>query len=62
MDLQNENKTSIFNVIYTTHQHTHPHLPVDLNKNCRYPREEWRPIPVGSQPAIEQVWVHPVQV
>lgn len=37
-------------------------LPVHCCSMDRYPREEWRPIPAGSCPAIEQVLAHPVQV
>lgn len=37
-------------------------LPVHCCSRDRYPREEWRPIPAGSCPAIEQVLAHPVQV
>ena len=36
-------------------------LPVDSNNNCRYPREEWRPIPVEMMPAIEPVLVRPLR-
>lgn len=38
------------------------HSPVDWSSTCRYPREEWRPVPVGSQPAVEPVWERPVRV